>query len=453
MPGTSRINNYINHFLYSMSNPRMAEVIASSVSVDDLKEADANTKLMSLGSLFTSENLEQCIQLADQIDFKDITYEDSLLLVRVLFSKFYEHGFVDQRRADALKHLLAAICPKALTAHEQVNEPPLPAKPIKLDYSAKVSPSVRGAIFIGEYIFGPNSRKSEIGYRIKKALSSQGWSVATFPVTDVRQYFSLSKNDFALIDVFAFHNMTIDDACGVLASLRRSFRKIVLFDSDVWAGRFNSMLRAVSSHIDYIWGFTADWCLIDEPGFDGKSILFPNFGGLDFPEGLIENDLAWNTCAFNFTGSVQIYNLNRISWLLGFIHHNLPVAIRITDPEVDDGLDTAHSQLLYAREITSTHAAINLTTRTDGSRIVTGRSLEVISLNRLLVQEFCPVFNRYFVEGEHFLEFLDINELATIVEFLRSHPDTARTICSRGHGYYKENYSCEKLVQHFQTLL
>ncbi|HCE66581.1 MAG: hypothetical protein A2X82_05830 [Geobacteraceae bacterium GWC2_55_20] len=453
MPNIDIINHYINNLLFTVSRPRIAEILSSSVNIENIKKADTATKLMSLGALFTTGKFDECIQLADKLDFSEITDEDSLLLVLILFSKFYEHGLVGHYNANSLKHLLTAICPGALLAHKQFKEPFSPPTLIKLDYSHDISSSVSGAIFTGEFTLGPNSRKSEIGYRIKKALISQGWAVSIFPVTDVRGYSSVNIKDFALIDVFAFQLLEVEDICNILSLLRRSFRKIILFDADVWAGRFDDMLRAISSHIDYIWGFTADWRLIDEPVFKGRSILFPNFGGFDHLEKIITAPLDWNSCTFNFTGAVQSYNLNRIYWLLEIIHRNLPLKIKITNPEIDDGLDPASSQQMYAQVVAATHAAINLTTRTDGSRIVTGRSLEVISLNRLLIQENCPAFNRYFVEGEHFLEFSDTDELDTIIEFLGSHPKTAQKVCSLGHRFYLDRYSCKKLVEHFQTFL
>ena len=452
MPNINLITYYIDQFLYTVSRPRIAEILSSSVDAEKIRNADSGAKLMSLGALFTAGMFDDCIRLASQLNFDDITDEDSSLLVLILFNKFYEHGLVDCHNANPLKHLLEAICPQALLAHKEFKKqssPPL----ISLDYSHAISSSVSGTIFIGEFIFGPTSRRSEIGYRIKKALTSQGWSMSIFPVADVQTYSSFIKNDFALIDVFSFHKMPLNDICDIVWRLRRYFSKIILFDADVWAGRFNDTLRAISGNIDYIWGFTADWCLVDEPDFEGRSIVFPNFGGFDHLDDIIRAALDWEKCTFNFTGSVQMYNLNRISWLLEFIHHKLPVEIKITNPELDDGLDPANSQEIYARLVAATHAAISLTTRTDGSRIVTGRSLEVISLNRLLVQESCSVFNRYFVEGDHFLEFSDIDELATIIENLKSHPKTAQAICSQGYQFYDERYSCKKLVEHFQTLL
>lgn len=453
MTDINTINGYISRLLYTVSRPRMAEILSSTATIENIINTDISTRLMCLGALFASGKLDECIQMADRLDFSDIAGDDASLLVLIIFSKYYEHGLVDQPRASALKHILTALCPEALLAHEKYTKPLSPPVLIRLDYSRTIDPSVSGAIFTGEFVFGPNSRKSEIGYRLRKALTSQGWSVGIFSVADVSGYSSSEKSDFALIDVFAFYQMAYDEICHILSRLRRHFNKIILFDADVWAGRFDTMLRAISSHIDYVWGFTAGWCLEDEADFRGRCIVFPNFGGFDHPDNISGVELDWNLCTYNFTGSVQRYNLNRISWVLEFIHHRLPIEITITNPEVDDGLDPADSQQIYSQTLAATHAAVNLTTRPDGSRIITGRALEIVSLNRLLIQESCPVFNRYFVEGEHFLEFSDIDGLRTITEFLRSHPKTAQKVCLQGYQYYKQHYSCNKLVEHFQTLI
>lgn len=453
MKSTDILTNYIQHLFYAVSNPRMAEVLSSSVTIDKVMASDVNTKLMGLGALFTSGKLDECIQLADQLDLSDIPDEEASLLVLIIFSKFYEHGTINHQNSDAFKHLLTSICPKALQSHKKYKKPLSPQPLIQLDYSHMVNAHVSGVVFFSEFIFGPGSRKCEVGYRIQKALSSQGWDVSLSTVGDIWDYSDLTQKDFAIIDVFAFYQMPFEDICAIISRLKRFFRKIIMVDTDVWAGRSDDMLRSIEGSIDYIWGFTADWCLVDEPAFKDRSIIFPNFGGFDHLDDIIGRATDWSSCTFNFTGSVQPYNINRISWLLDFCYRNLPVEIKITNPKADDGLDHASSQRLYAMEVASTNAAINLTTRTDGTRIVTGRSIEVISLNRLLIQESCPVFNRYFVEGEHFLEFCDTDELAVTIEFLRSHPQTAQMLCSQGYIFYKEKYSCKKLVQHFQTLL
>lgn len=448
-----QITSYIDSFLYTISRPKIAESLLSSINIEKLINAETGTRLMSLGALLTSGNLEKCRHLAGQLDFNEIPFDDRCLLVLIIFNKFFEHGLIDSYFADSLQHVLIAICPEALTSHEQSGEISTQNKLISLDYSEAINHSVRGAIFFSEFIFAPGSRRCEAGYRIQKALSSQGWQVSLFPLGDVCRHSSATMLDFAIIDVLAFHEMPFVDICYLLSQLRHSFRKIIIADTDVWAGRSDDLLRSISSHIDYIWGFTADWSLTDEPEFRGRSILFPYFGGLDHLDAIIEAPLNWNQCTYNFTGSVQMYNLNRISWILELIRNSLPINIKITSPDIDDGLDPLCSQDIYAQTVAATHAAINLTTRMDGSRPATGRSFEVLSLNRLLIQESCPVFHRYFVEGEHFFEFNDISKLAGIIESIKTSPETAKKVCAEGHQFYKEKYSCKKLVEHFQTHL
>jgi hypothetical protein len=453
MPNLDNITKYVQKFLYAVSRPHIADALLYSVDVEKLVHADVDTKLMSLGAMLHSGDSNTWIQLVSHLDFKEIPLEERSLLILIIFTNFNMHGLADIHRANFLKHILTAICPEALLSHTQYNDIPPQKSLIKLNYAQTINPEVRGLIFFSEFIFATGSRKCEVGYRIQHALASQGWQVALHHSADIQHYSSTVTHDFVIIDALAFNQMETDDICVTLSRLRRYFRKIILIDTDVWAGRSDDMLRSVADHIDYIWGFTSDWRLTEEQAFRDRSIVFPYFGGFDHLSEIIDGDLNWNSCTFNFTGSVQLYNLNRINWLLDLVQRNLPVKIKITTPEIDDGLDPLHSQHIYAQTVAETHGALNLTSRGDGSRPATGRSFEVMSLNRLLVQESCPVFHNYFVEGEHFFEFSDIEQLGSTLDFLRSHPKTAQAICTQGHQFYKEHYSCKKLVEHLQTIL
>jgi hypothetical protein len=339
-------------------------------------------------------------------------------------------------------------------AHKLKCEPLKQNTLIELDYSRDIDSSVTGAVFFREFQFGPGSRKCEFGYRIQSSLASNGWDVPLLPLQELLLYSSSYQKDFVLIDILAFWQMPpLDYICRMLSQLKRYFRKVIIIEPDPWTGLYDDMLRAISDHVDYVWGFTSDWCLTKDPLYRQKSILFPNVGGFDHLDSLKLAALDWNTCSFNFTGSVQGYNLNRTYWILETIRRNQPVEIKVTNPGADDGLDCESSLHLYAQSLASTHASLNLSTRKDGSRILTGRAIEVISLNRLLIQERCPALQDYYVEGEHFIEFTDIEELCTVIEFLRAHPKVARKICSDGHQFYQERYSSRKLVEHIQTLI
>lgn len=448
----------MSSLFYPASRPRVSEVIASLFDIDLLAKADTNAQLLTLGAQLATGKFDEFALLVQQLDFSDLSLDDRSYIANHLFSKFSGNILVNSGTSSALAgavlQLLVAFSPEAILAHELTHEPQKQYTLTELDYERNINTSIRGVVFFREFMFGPGTRKHEFGYRIQSALASQGWDVSLLPLQKIGNYSSPCRSDFALVDIVAFAHMPpLDFICHVLSNLKRYFRKIIIIEPDPWTGIFDEMLQSISDHVDYVWGFTAGWGLLDKPCYRGKGILFPNVGGLDHLDNLKLADLDWNDCTFNFTGSVQGYNLNRTYWILEAIRRDLPIEIQVTSPEVDDGLDRDESLQLYAQSLASTHASLNMTTRKDGSRIITGRSAEVISLNRLLVQESCPAFHRYYVDGEHFLEFSGIEGLCTIIEFLRAHPRVAQRICLQGHRFYQERYSCRKMVEHVQTLL
>src|ERR1035438_7962201 len=99
---SDNMTQYVHNFLYTLSRPHIADILLSSITIEKLIHADAGTKLMSLGALLTSENPEKCVQLADQLNFNDISPDDRSLLVLIIFSKFYEHGLADHNLAKPL---------------------------------------------------------------------------------------------------------------------------------------------------------------------------------------------------------------------------------------------------------------------------------------------------------------------------------------------------------------
>lgn len=447
-----KVLSYLDSFFYTTSRPQMANLILSSINIKNLKNADAETKLMSIGALLSSGKVDDCIKITEHLDFKEIEHEDRRFMVLMLFSSVFEHCVDNPSLAAAMKHIMSAILPEDLLAHQN-QKISVSGSLVQLDYVKKLNQMIKGTIFFREFLFNPGSRKCEAGYRLQNALKSQGWDISLLHLEDVDKYSSAIKSDFAMIDTSALADLSLDDAMETLSRLKRYFRKIIMVDVDIWAGTYNDKLRLLTDLVDYFWGFSTDWILADEPAFKGRIIQFPCLGGLDHLHQIIDENLDWDKCSFNFTGSVQGYSPNRMYWLLEFIGCNIPVDLCITSPSTDDGLEPLDSQRIYAEILAATHSAINLTTRRDGSRPPNGRAYEVISLKRLLVQEACPVFNSYFVKGEHFFEFSSIDELAAIVDFLKVHPKTAKTITANAYNFYKQNYSCRKLAEHFQVFL
>lgn len=448
----------VESLIYYVTKPQMSDLIATSFDTDSLKAKDNEATLLVMGAMLKTGRFKEFSSLIKTLDFSNSTDEERSHLAHCIFSAFSEsllaHYSTSSAPASVLLELLTAISPDSILAHKSRPEPIKQADLIELDYAATINPAISGTVFSRENSFGRGSRKSEFGYRIQSSFASQGWDVSLFSLKEIFSLSSSRRQDFVLLDVNTFWKLPpLEHLHDALTYLRQHFRKIIIFDPDPWTGIYDELLTSIADHVDYIWGFTPDWILTQDPRYRGKSILFPNVGGFEGMHGIKNEALDWSRCTFNFTGSVQGYNLNRIYWILEAIRLNLPVEIHITDPGTDDGLDCENSLLLYIQKLASSHASLNLATRKEGSRMLTGRAVEVISLNRLLLQEYCPALHHYYRKGEHFLEFQEIEELCTIIEFLQSHPKTAQTICTQGHQFYLERYSCRKMVEHIQTLL
>ena len=458
MVNQEKIVSLVESLIYYVAKPHMSEAIASSYDINSLAIADNGAKFLVMGALLKTGRFDDFSSLIQTLDFSDCTPEHRSHLAHCIFTTFSESLLVNfettSGHAAALLQLLTAISQDTILAHKIRCEPVKQTTLITLNYAQTINPSISGVVFSRENSFGPGSRKSEFGYRIQSSLASQGWNIVLLPLKELVSYSSLTTCDFVLVDVGLFWKLPPPEQLhDILSHLKRYFRKIIIYEPDPWTGIFDEILRSMSNSVDYIWGFTPDWSLTKESCYIDKSILFPNVGGFEILSGHQKSDLGWNRCTFNFTGSVQGYNLNRVYWILEAIRLHLPIEILITNPGSDDGLDCESSLLLYMQKLASSHASLNLATRKDGSRMLTGRAVEVISLNRLLIQEYCPALRRYYVEGDHFLEFREIEELQTIIDFLKLHPKTAQMICAQGNQFYKERYSCRKMVEHIQTLL
>lgn len=448
---------YMYHFLYPLEKPHLAKIMVTSVDLSKLPDAGIGTKLQTLGALLSQQKFDEFTRVLQRLDFRDIPEQlkgDLVLGFKILMEEYLlkREAAAAQLSASALLQLLIAISPDLLLAHQKTANTVKPREPVSLDYANHIRKSVKGIVFFREFMYGPGTRKHEFGHRIQSALASQGWHVPLVPVDQIKSFSSDTLYDFAMVDT-AFYGDSIENLFDLVSHLKRFFRKVFIINPDPWDGYHNENLSKASSIIDYLWGFTADWEMTYSPLYQGRVLLFPNVGGFDHLIDTVVTDPDWNSCTFNFTGSIEVYNINRMYWILEAISRNLAIEINMSQGWHDDHLDRETSLNLYARKLASTHASLNMTTRRDGSRILTGRSIEVISLKRLLIQEYCPSFDHYFTEGEHFLEFSTIEELSTTIELLKSHPATAKTICQQGYQYYQERYSCKKMVEHVQTFL
>jgi hypothetical protein len=456
------LDDLINAFAYPLLKPSMAQSLALQFSIEDIQGCSLNQKLLWSGALLAVGRVDEYRTVVEQTDFSQLSYDDKVTFVGTLFRSFQKYLFGPQANAlfvDALLCMSRVLLPSvmfpskgdAVDAAGSENRKKL----IELSYASRISPHIKGIVFFRALFMGPGSRKHEFGLRIQKALASQGWDVSLHSPDTMQSYLTSEMFDFALIDIALLNaqHLSGESVAETLLRIRRNFRKIIIVEPDPWATEHNPLFEMIEEYIDYVWGFTAEWPLLNNLVFLEKAILFPNVGGFDDMTTERDSLTDWSRCSFGFVGSIGIPNLPRIYWALESLSRKLPIQYLVSDPGRDDGMDSETSLYSYARLLAVSHVGVNYVKRLDGSRILTGRTLEVISLKRLLLQESCPAMNPYFIEGEHFLEFSDIESLCTAVEFIGMHPKTAQMIAQEGHDYYLQHYSSKKLVEHFQVLL
>ena len=460
-----RLRHYMSKAISPLDDlikPAMAQSLALQFSMKDIQSCSLNQRIMMSGALLAVGRVDEFRTIIEQTDFSPLSHDDRVTFVDTLFRSFRNRLFeanANEIYTEALfcitRALLPAIMFPADKGCEFTGRPNSLTKPVNMAYSSRIMPHVKGIVFFRALFMGPGSRKHEFGLRIQKCLASEGWNVSLISPDSMQAFQTSDTFDFALIDVALLNalNSSDDTAVDVLKMIRRHFRKIIVLEPDPWSSGHTTLFEEIIDHIDFVWGFTADWPLLNSRKFFDKAILFPNVGGFD--DMLLEREsLAdWNSCSFGFVGSIGIPNLPRIYWALESLRRKLPIHYSVTDPGRDDGMDQEASLNSYAKLLAASHVGVNYVKRLDGTRILTGRTLEIVSLKRLLLQEACPAMNPYFVEGEHYLEFSDIDGLCIAVEFIAMHPKSAQLIAQEGHEYYMQHYSGRKLVEHFQVLL
>ena len=91
--------------------------------------------------------------------------------------------------------------------------------------------------------------------------------------------------------------------------------------------------------------------------------------------------------------------------------------------------------------------------RYDHSQVVTFRSFEVLLSGALLVQEANGELPYYFIEGEHYLGFSTLSELAGVLRFIADHRQEAEAIRRAGHAFAQARYSDEMIIAQLEQRL
>lgn len=108
---------------------------------------------------------------------------------------------------------------------------------------------------------------------------------------------------------------------------------------------------------------------------------------------------------------------------------------------------------IYRQELAATRCCLRFCAEPEQPGQVTDRSFATLLGGSLLIQETPSELDRYFIPGEHFLEFSSLAQLKAIADFIANNPDEAESIRCAGHAFAHEHYSDTRLIDHLEALL
>lgn len=303
---------------------------------------------------------------------------------------------------------------------------------------------------------GQGSRLFDIGPRMTAAMNLYGWQAELYSTEDsfdelnfIPEQCRKIKPDILILDdelLVSLHHSYLK----MINRLRQEHPslKIVGYWLDAWE-RVES-LQSISHALDIIWDLTASsltsW---KDSEFAHKILCMPcpfvwDQGSAEIP--LIPHML--------FAGSIQGFNWHRAFWMAAIEQRKLPLTKKISS-HAPDGLPALVSYGHYMQGLKEATCCLNLVMRPDHehTRIVTGRTFEVLMSGSLLIQESAPGMGYFFIPGEHYLEFTTIAELHALVDFITENREEAEQIRQRGHQFACDHYSNTKLIGYLDKAL
>lgn len=305
----------------------------------------------------------------------------------------------------------------------------------------------------------PKSRPMDLGPRLVEAMDAYGWRTRYYGIA-CRNLITEYRDVAELCEAHEAEVLILDDnlieaeyarpaRVDMIARLRRMRPelKIVSILFDTWSLEPQLITGALSG-VDCVWEMTSPSLpLWREPPFAGKTLHMqvPHAGNQSAPDKRLDGGMS-------FCGGVMGYNWNRAFWLAAAARLGLPIERRLST-HTADGLPALDSYANYMRQLAQSPCSLNLSMRSDLTRIVTGRCFETIISGSLLVQESTPDMDYYFTSGEHYLEFSTIAEFAAVARFLAENRDEAEEVRRCGNAFACERYSDDRLIGYLDKRL
>jgi hypothetical protein len=318
----------------------------------------------------------------------------------------------------------------------------------------------RAVVAMREFFFprDPNTRPCEMGPRICAAMRHYGWNTAFYGMS----YSDFDKDFAGIVELCLRENaelLVLDDQlvedvslhdrrAAMISDLREQLPslKVIAFEPDPWDVN-PDYLRQAAVQVDAVWTSLCALPVWTDPAFANKILQLP------LPHaGNFSPALAPLQSGMTFVGGVNSVNWTRALWLGAAKRLGLPIEPQISNHQ-GDGLSALDSYAAYMRKLTESNCSVNFSARGDLSRVLTGRSFEVVLSGALLVHEMTEDLDYFFISGDHYLEFDNLAELMTIVKFISDHPEEAESVRVAGNDFARKNYNDNILIGHIDQRL
>jgi len=321
--------------------------------------------------------------------------------------------------------------------------------------------TARAVFFMRRHYFGVNSRPHDMGPRFAAALDMAGWpcllmdpgfdgdiSCAPTPQAMLAAI-EAHEADLVLIDHFGINMIPAQwEEFSNAAQRIRPHVKLVHIGFDPWIASNWPLLAIFGRQVDLIWSHTPDGAYWDALGLRDKLYYLPFPVGVPFEQLPARNE---NT-EIAFYGAVESYNLSRAYWLSGLKKADIAINQHVTNHR-DDGLTPLESYRNYLGRFCQSGRLLSFSLRSDGSRMLTGRSFETVFSGGLLIQERVDHLDFYLTPGNHYFRFETFSELTDLVCYLNENPDIAQATAARGHTHYLTHFNDGILIRQLASIL
>ncbi len=361
---------------------------------------------------------------------------------------------------------IAHIFPEASRCRNQshVWEPRgnAPSSLLSFRASAPGTERSRRVLFLcRKFFYGPASRLHDAGPRFKRAFDRAGWPCTLVdPGYEDRSPRGVNARRLLDVTVEATPDVVVFDACGIHVEFPELIEflikvrgmcpdvRMVFLHFDPWIKQQWAFMRAIATLFDAVWCPFPAAEVLQTPELRDKVtfIPFPVGVGLDELPVVERQDVA------AFQGAVAAPNFSRAFWMVSLQLAQSRVESRVTT-HLDDGLDPIDSYRHYLSRFQTVERLVNFSLRSDGSRIVTGRTFEAIYAGTCLLQEHADDLAYYFVPFLHYLPFTTFEDLQKAFTYCEQEPKEALAVRERAQEFYLEKYEDRKLVRYLEHVL